>query len=97
MGERVFGDDQIMNGVRRAGIIEQHLADAAVQRRVAREPSGGVHARRHGHGVGQIDPAMARAQSVDPAKARRQAHRSAGIAAEREITQSGRDHRDRPG
>ena len=86
MREGVLRDEQ--TGHRRSHRLafEQHRADAAHQAgRIGKEPAD-VEGGRHRHGAGEIDAPVRRAQSVDAAIGRRHAHRSAGVAAEREIT-----------
>ncbi len=85
--ERVGGHHEAGRQLRGGGLAQQHLRDARERGRVAREPPGGVGARRLPHHAGQIEPAVGRPDAVEAAEARRHAHRSAGVGAERGVAQ----------
>ena len=62
---------------------------------VACEQAAGVEAGAEFHAAFERDPAMRRPEAVEPAEARRCAHRPAGIAADAKIGEPGRDRRRR--
>ena len=74
---------------RDALVVEQHRADFAEHARRRREPARHVEARRHvGHAL-MRDALVRRAQAVDAVERGGDAHRAAGVAAEREIASAG--------
>jgi len=72
-------------------IAEQDMADALEQLGAAREPAAGIKARRKRTRARERNAPVRRPYAVDPAEARRRAHRPPGVAAKREIAQAARD------
>ena len=95
--ERVDGDDEARGERRRYRLAQHHFRDTREGRRVAREPAGGVGARRLRQHSREIEPPVGGADAVEPAEARRHAHRAAGVGAERGVAEALRDGRGRAG
>ena len=82
---------------RRGRIVAERCASHALEDRcVASEPAAGIEARRkRAHSI-EGDPPVCGSHAEDPAEARRQAHRAAGVAADGKVHHAGGDGRSRP-
>ena len=86
--EGVGRDHETRRQLRRGRLAQQHLGDARERVGVAGEPPGGVGAGRLAHHAAQVEPAVGRPDAVEAAEARRHAHRSAGVGAERGVAEA---------
>ncbi len=95
LGESVLQHDQLCDAGALRRSLQQLRADAAEHAGRGGEPAGDVEGGRHLHRPRHVDPAVGRAQAVQPAKCGRHPHRAAGVAAEREVAGASRGGRCR--
>ena len=91
-GESVLGNDHPL-GMRRSERFgsEQHFCDAGEEMRRTGEPTDRIETRRLRHHAVERQPSVRRANPENPAEARRDPDRSAGVGAQCEIDQISSD------
>ena len=94
--QRVLRDEQSRGSRRRRIVAEQRASHAFEDPRVARKPAAGIEARRKRQYAVEGDAPVGGSHAEDPAEARRQAHRAAGVAADGKVHHAGGDGRSRP-